>query len=47
MSQKYSVDIAGEISEVTVLDYSRKLAVLFQDKSFDKVIGFLQKYYAI
>ena len=38
------VDIAGEISGVTVLDYSRKLAVLFQDKPFDKVIEFLQKY---
>ena len=44
LSQKYTVDIAGEVSEVTVLDYTRKLADLFPDKPFDKVIEVLQKY---
>ena len=44
LRQKYTVDFAGEISDVTVLDYTRKLAILFPDKPFDKVIEFLQKY---
>ncbi len=44
LSQKYTVDIAGEIAEVTVLDYTRKLATLFPDKPFDIVIEVLQKY---
>lgn len=40
----YTVDIAGEVSEVTALDYTRKLAVLFPHKPFDKVIEVLKKY---
>ena len=42
-SRTYTVDIAGEISDVTVLDYTRKLATLFPDKPFDKVIEVLQR----
>ena len=43
-SRTYTVDIAGEVSEITVLDYTLKLAALFPDKPFDKVIEVLQKY---
>lgn len=44
LRQNYTVDIAGEVSDVTVLDYTRKLAILFPDKPFEKVIEVLQKY---
>ena len=44
LSQTYTVDIAGEVSELTALDYTLKLAALFPDKPFDKVIEVLQKH---
>ena len=44
LSQTYTVDIAGEVSDITVLDYVRTLATLFPDKPFDEVIEVLQKY---
>ena len=44
LSQTYTVDIAGEVSDITVLDYARTLATLFPDKPFDEVIEVLQKY---
>ena len=44
LSRTYTVDIAGEISEVTALDYTRKLAPLFPDKPFDKVVEVLKRH---
>ena len=44
LSRTHTVDIAGEISEVTALDYTRKLAALFPDKPFCKVVEVLKKY---
>ena len=42
LRRTYTVDIAGEISEVTALDYTRKLAGLFPDKPFGKVVEVLK-----
>ena len=44
LCQTYTLDIAGQISEVTVFDYTRKLAALFPDKPFGKVVEVLKKY---
>ena len=44
LRRTYTVDIAGEVSEVTALDYTRKLAALFPDKPFGKVVEVLKKY---
>ena len=44
LHQTCTVDIDGEILELTSLGYTRKLASLFPDRPFEKVIEVLQKY---
>ena len=39
--RRYRVDIDGEVLELTPLTYTRKLASLFPDKPFDKIIEVL------
>ena len=41
LQRNYKVDIDGEILELTLLAYTQKLASLFPDKPFDKIIEVL------
>ena len=39
--RNYKVDIDGEVWELTPLTYTQKLAALFPDKPFDRIIEML------
>lgn len=43
LHRKYRVDIDGEILELTSLTYTQKLASMFPDKSFERIMEVLRE----